>query len=100
MAEPNFWYASVGGSNAKGGCLQIDANDLVDDLNLDGITRLGISKFAARDLLKIYTIMPLSVMPPQEISNGVEPRFLADRLPKKQEYTSLGVDQIYSFQAI
>ena len=45
MAEPNFWYASVGGSNAKGGCLQIDANDLVDDLDLGGITRLGISTF-------------------------------------------------------
>jgi len=70
--------------------LQIDANDLVDDLNLGGITRLGISKFAARDLLKIYTIMPLSVMPAQAISNGVELRFLSNRLSNKQVSTPFG----------
>lgn len=33
-AELYLWYASIGGSTAAGGDLEIDADDLIDDLNM------------------------------------------------------------------
>ena len=42
-AELYLWYASIGGSTAEDGDLEIDANDLIDDLNL-----AFMGNFAAR----------------------------------------------------
>ena len=42
--ELYLWYASIGGSTAQGGDLQIDANDLIDDLNMAFMGNIAMRK--------------------------------------------------------
>lgn len=43
-AELYLWYASIGGSTAEAGDLEIDANDLIDDLNIAFMGNIAAQK--------------------------------------------------------